>query len=203
PDRAEIRRRLPLVDYEKIVVDDTASTVFLAGEGLAIGSGGIGKGYALDRAGEILLAAGIENFMLNAGGQVQVRGTRNGRTWRVGIQHPRQPSPFGFVESAGGSVSTSGDYERFFLDASGSRVHHIIDPDTGLPVQGTLSVTVLAEEGLYADALSTAVFVLGADKGMAMLGSLPFRAEAIIVDAQCRVHTTPGTRQKLIPLIPL
>jgi thiamine biosynthesis lipoprotein len=203
PDRAEILRRLPLIDYERVIVDDTASTVFLAREGMAISSGGIGKGYALDRAGDILVAAGIENFMLNAGGQVQVHGTRNGRSWRVGIQHPRQPSPFGFVESAGGSISTSGDYERFFIDTDGSRVHHIIDTDTGLPVEGTLSVTVLADEGVYADALSTAVFVMGADKGFAMLGSLPFRAEAIVVDASCRVHTTPGTRQKLIPLIPL
>lgn len=203
PDRAEIRRLLPLVDYTKVIVDDAASTVFLEKKGMAISTGGIGKGYALDRASEILLAAGIENFMLNAGGQVQVHGDRGGRSWRVGIQHPRAQTPFAFVESASGSISTSGDYEHFFIEPDGTRIHHIIDTDTGLPARGALSVTVIADNGIYADALSTAVFVLGPEEGIAMLRNAPVRAEAIVVDAECRIHTTPGTRAKLIPLVAL
>lgn len=203
PAPAEVRRRLPLIDYRDVLVDPAARTVFLRRRGMALGSGGIGKGYALDRAAEMLEARGMTSFMLNAGGQVQVRGMRGDRAWRVGIQHPRGQTPFALVESTGGSISTSGDYERFFLDASGRRYHHIIDPETGLPAERSFSVTVVTESGTYADALSTAVFVLGPERGLAMLERLPFRAEAVIVDPTCTVRSTPGTFERLVLLAPL
>ncbi|MCB9600784.1 MAG: FAD:protein FMN transferase [Sandaracinus sp.] len=197
----ELAPKLSLIDWEKIELDENAHTVRLAA-GMAIGTGGIGKGYALDRAGHVMRMAGVTSYMLFGGGQVQIHGVRNTaegtRPWRVGIQHPRDASSyFAFFEAGPGSISTSGDYEHFYVDDEGRRWHHIIDTDTGLPASGTTSVTLLAPEGLYADALSTAVFVLGPERGLQMLASLPFRAEAVILDSECRLFTTPGTRERL------
>lgn len=203
PTAEELAPKLALIDWERIVLNDEARTVRLATSGMAIGTGGIGKGYALDRAGTILREAGITSYMLFGGGQVQIHGIRvteeGERAWRVGIQHPRDPSTyFAFFEAGSGSISTSGDYEHVYVDDTGRRWHHIIDTDTGMPASGTTSVTLLAPEGLYADALSTAVFVLGPERGLRMLADLPFRAEAVVLDAECRLHTTPGTRERLI-----
>jgi len=197
PSREEIRRRLPLIEWEDIVVDEEESTVFLRREGMAIGTGGIAKGYALDRAADILEEAGFESFMLFGGGQVQVHGMRGNRPWRVGIQHPRRPDYFAFLEATEGTISTSGDYEHFFVDEEGKRWHHILDPRTGLPVEGTTSVTVLAPSGLYGDALSTACFVLGPQRCMAMMAEVPGDPEAVVVDDEFRLVTTPDTGHRL------
>ena len=202
PRRSEVRPRLNLIEWEDMEIDPTARSVFLRREGMSIGTGGIGKGYALDRAGAVLREAGITSYMLFGGGQVQVHGPRPGaagpRPWRVGIQHPRRADEyFAFFEADDGSISTSGDYEHFFIDEDGKRWHHILDPRTGLPARGTVSVTLLAPSGLYADALSTASFVLGPEKALRMLGEIPIRAEAIILDEDCRLHTTPGTFERL------
>jgi FAD:protein FMN transferase len=198
PSAAEVRRRLPLVRHQDIAVDEEARTVFLRRPGMAIGTGAIGKGYALDRASDILREAGVESFMLFGGGQVQVHGKREGRPWRVGVQHPRrQDAYFGFIESTGGSISTSGDYESFFMDDAGRRWHHILDPRTGRPAEGALSVTVLAATGLYADALSTAAFVLGPERAQRMFERIPYRSDMVLVDPSCRVLTTPRMQGKL------
>lgn len=197
PTRQEIRARTGLIEWQDIRLDPEDRTVFLRRRGMAIGTGGIAKGYALDRAAQILLDAGLESFMLFGGGQVQVRGQRGNRAWRVGIQHPREADYFAFVEATGGSISTSGDYEHFFVDPSGKRWHHLLDPKTGLPAEGTLSVTVISEVGLYSDALSTACFILGHEKCAAMMDRVPSSAEAIIVDDQFRLHTTGDAMQRL------
>lgn len=187
---AELREHLGLIDYRQIAFDESASTVALGKAGMKIGTGGIAKGYALDRAGAVLRAAGLENFMLFGGGQVQVSGRRKGRPWRIGIQHPRRDDYFAFLESTGGSVSTSGDYEHSF-ERDGKRWHHIIDTKTGLPVPHTASVTVLADSGIHADALSTAIFVLGAERALRMLPQAPGRpVGAVIVDADMKVHVS-------------
>lgn len=197
PDMKQLRKLLPLIDYRKIIIDESAGTVMLAKKGMAIGTGAIAKGYALDRASAVLNAAGIQNFMLFGGGQVQVQGTRGGRPWRVGIQHPRADDYFGFVEASSGSISTSGDYEHAFV-RNGRRWHHIIDTDTGLPVAHTSSVTLIADSGVYADGLSTAVFVLGAKRALAMLASAPGHPEAVIVDSDMRLHVSPSMKDKLV-----
>ncbi|MCA9603073.1 MAG: FAD:protein FMN transferase, partial [Myxococcales bacterium] len=163
----------------------------------AIGTGGIGKGYSLDRAKAVLLERGFDNFMIFGGGQVTVQGKRGDRAWKVGIQHPRMNDYFAFLEATEGSISTSGDYEHTFVDDQGKRWHHIIDTHTGRPVDGTLSVTLLAPDGLHADALSTACFVLGPPKCLAMLAKVPGRPEAVIVDTNFQIHTTPGTEKRL------
>ncbi len=199
PSLRDLRRKLPLVRYQDIIVDEEASTVFLRRRGMAIGTGGIAKGYALDRAGEVLREAGIEDYMIFGGGQVQVHGQRGSRDWRVGIQHPRQTgqnSYFAALEATNASISTSGDYEHVFI-RDGRRYHHIIDLGTGLPVDATMSVTLIAPSGIYADALSTAVFAMGAERALEMLRTIDYRAEAVIVDNRCRLHMTPGTEDKV------
>jgi thiamine biosynthesis lipoprotein len=197
PSTRELRARLRLIDYRDIVVDDAARTVFLRRRDMAIGTGGIGKGYALDRAAAVLERHGIESYMLFGGGQVQVHGLRGNRAWRVGIQHPRRNDYFAFLESTGGTISTSGDYEHFFIDEAGKRWHHILDPDTGLPVAHTLSVTMVAPDGMHGDALSTACFVLGAQKCLEMLARVPGNPEAVIVTSEMRVVTTPNVASRL------
>lgn len=189
PEQSEIQARVNLINYEDIELDEEARSVFLRRRGMAIGTGGIGKGYALDRAGEVLRNAGIESYLMSAGGQVQVHGTRGGREWRVGIMHPRQnETHFGFISSEGGSIATSGDYENVYFDAAGRRWHHILDPRSGRPVDRTMSVTFVGPTGLYTDALSTAAFVMGADRVSSLIEALPFEVTLVMVDRSCEVH---------------
>ncbi|MGB8330777.1 MAG: FAD:protein FMN transferase, partial [Polyangiales bacterium] len=198
PTPEEIKPRLGLIDYHEIRISKKYETVFLKKRGMALGTGAIAKGYALDHAGAILRGGGVDNYMIFGGGQVQVYGRREGRPWRVGIQHPRDPSSyFAALESTGASFSTSGDYEHVTFDAAGRRWHHIIDPKTGLPADKSLSVTIMTAEGIYADALSTAVFVLGPEKGLTMLNKISYPAEAVIVGADCKVYMTPEAKQKI------
>ncbi|MBX3271601.1 MAG: FAD:protein FMN transferase [Sandaracinaceae bacterium] len=202
PPIADVRARLALVDWRQIHV--AGDTVRLGRAGMAIGTGGIGKGYALDRAGAILREGGIESYMLFGGGQVQVHGLRGDRPWRVGIQHPRDPATYiGFIEATHGSISTSGDYEHAFVDEEGNHWHHIIDLTTGLPANRTMQVTLLAERGMYADAYSTAAFVLGAERALEMIRDAPTPLEAVIIDRDLRVHTTPGLGDRLVMRVAL
>lgn len=198
PSRDEIRRLLPLVSYRDIVVDEAAQTVMLRRRGMALGTGGIGKGYALDRAGQILERAGIVNYMMFGGGQVQVHGQRGDRPWRVGVQHPRRADQYiGFLEVSSGSIATSGDYEHFFIDDDGRRWHHIIDTRTGYPVDHTAAVTLLAPSGLYADAMTKPAFVLPPEEAIRLISSRPNPPDVLIIDKDLRLHMTPGMRERL------
>ena len=201
PTAAELKPRLKRIDYRQIVIDEDKKTVFLRRPDMVIGTGGIAKGYALDRAGAVLQAAGITNYMLFGGGQVQVRGLKGDRLWRVGIQHPRKDDYFGYLAVDGGSISTSGDYEHAFIQ-DGKRWHHLLDLKTGLPVEHTTSVTVLADSGLYADALSTAIFAMGYERAGARLAAAPGRPRFVTVDNQLVVHVggdLPADRLVLSP----
>ncbi len=196
PTRAQVAPRLPLIDYQGIVIDRAQKTVMLRRRGMAIGLGGIAKGYALDRAEAVLRAAGIENFILYAGGQVQARGTKAGQPWRVGIRHPRHADRyFAWFPTTGAAISTSGDYEHSFTH-DGRLYHHILDPRTGFPARGLSSVTILARDGMRADGLSTAVFVLGAERGMALVERLG-NVEAVLVDEQMHVTVSPRLRDRI------
>jgi thiamine biosynthesis lipoprotein len=198
PTPEEIKPRLALIDYKNIRVSKKYSTILLKKRGMAIGTGGIAKGYALDRAGAILRGGGVDNYMIFGGGQVQVHGKRAGRPWRVGIQHPRDPTRyFAALESTGASFSTSGDYEHAVVDGSGKRWHHIIDPKTGRPSAKSISVTIMTSEGIYADALSTAAFVLGPQNALEMLSRIAYPAEAVIVGADCKVYMTEKAKQTI------
>lgn len=199
PDRRELEKRLHLIRYQDIVIDEAASTVFLKRAGMQLGTGGIAKGYALDRARDILIERGMSSFMIFGGGQVLVHGKKGNRAWRVGVQHPRKDDYFGFVEATDASIATSGDYEHAFIDESGKRWHHIIDLHTGLPVAHTSSVTVVAPTGLYADAIDTAIFILGAKEALNRLDRAPGPPiDVLIVDSEMRVHMNQGMHDKLI-----
>jgi thiamine biosynthesis lipoprotein len=202
PTPAEIEKRLAFIDYKGIVVDVEARTVMLRRSGMRLGAGGIVKGLALDKASRALKQAGIKDFMMLGGGQVIVSGKRGVRPWRVGIRHPRRPDYYAVVEATSGSVSTSGDYERAFVK-NGRRWHHLIDPRSGYPADGSVSVTVLSQSGLYADAMSTALFVSGAERATQMLDTAPERAEVVVVGPDLELFFSPGLRDRLYLRKPL
>jgi thiamine biosynthesis lipoprotein len=194
PDMREVRRRLPLVDYRAIQIDEAAGTVFVARTGMSIHLGGIGKGYAVDRAAAILRRHGLRDFMIQSGGDVYVAGLKDGRPWRLAIQDPRGAANHSFAELdlSDGTFSTSGDYERAFLK-DGKRYHHILDPATGEPARGARSVTIVSNLAVLADGLSTGVFILGPDAGMALIERLP-NVEGVIVTDSNEVLISSGLR---------
>jgi thiamine biosynthesis lipoprotein len=200
PDPAAIAQRLPLIDYEQIVIDRTVRTAFLKRAGMRLHLGGIGKGFAIDRAAGILRAHGLQNFMIQAGGDLYVAGRRYGRPWRVAIRDPRGPADrlIAALDLTDGTFSTSGDYERFFMH-HGTRYHHILDPDSGQPARGLRSVTVVAERAVDADTLSTGIFVMGAEKGMALVERLP-GVDAVLVTDRNDVLVSSRLKGRLIRL---
>jgi FAD:protein FMN transferase len=202
PPAEEVARRAALVDFRQLEIDDDAGTVFLPHAGMTIGLGGIAKGHALDRAAALLAARSVDDYLIAAGGQVMARGDRGGRPWRVGIRDPRggPDDAFARVEVRDASLSTSGDYESFFV-VDGVRYHHILDPRTGWPARGLRSATVIAADATLADALSTALIALGAERGMAVAERLG--VEAVLIDAEGRVAVTAGLAGALEVLHPL
>jgi FAD:protein FMN transferase len=200
PDQSAIRQRLPLIDYAQLVIDRAAGTAFLRHAGMRLHLGGIGKGFAVDRAAGILRAHGLRNFMIQAGGDLYVAGRRGDRPWRVAIRDPRGPADrlIAALDLTDGTFSTSGDYERFFM-LNGTRYHHILDPDSGNPARGLRSVTVVAERAVDADTLSTGIFVMGAEKGMALVERLP-NIHAVLVTDRNEVLVSSRLRDRLIRL---
>jgi FAD:protein FMN transferase len=161
--------------------------------------GGYAKGYALDRAGEILRQQGIRNALINIGGNVMALGTHGTRPWRVGIQHPRRPGPIATLELHDGeAIGTSGDYQRYF-ELDGKRYCHIIDPRTGHPVQDVEAVTILthgAHAGLLSDAASKPLFISGAAGWQAAARKMDLD-EALLIDAQGVAHVTTAMQKRL------
>lgn len=197
PDVREVRERLPLIDYRAIQIDDTAGTVFLARKGMSIHLGGIGKGYAIDRGANMLRTRGFPDFMIQSGGDLYVSGLRGGQPWRLGIRDPRGPEGrrFAEIDLSDGTCSTSGDYERFFIK-DGRRYHHILDPTNGEPARGARSVTIVANLASIADGLSTGVFIMGPDAGMALIERLP-DVEGVIVSDRNEVLISSGLRGRV------
>jgi thiamine biosynthesis lipoprotein len=197
PNMLEVRRRLPLIDYRAIQIDDAAGTVFVARKGMSIHLGGIGKGYAVDRAATIVRRRGVRDFMIQSGGDIYVAGTKDGKPWRLAIQDPRGRAnrTFAELDLSDGTFSTSGDYERFFLK-NGRRYHHILDPSTGEPARGTRSVTIVSNLAVLADGLSTGIFIMGPDTGMKLIERLP-DVEGVIVSDTNEVLISSGLRDKV------
>jgi FAD:protein FMN transferase len=198
PPRADVQARLPLIDYQQLVVDEAKGTAFLKRKGMRVHLGGIGKGYAVDRAAAILRGRGFNDFMIQSGGDLYVAGERGDRAWRAGIQDPRGPkgSSFAAMDLSDAAFTTSGDYERFFMK-DGRRYHHIIDPDTGEPSQGARSVTIVAKTASLADALDTGIFILGPEKGMALIERLN-GVEGVIVTSSNNVLVSSGLAGRLV-----
>ena len=179
------------VDYRRVALDPRARTAFLPERGMVLGLGGIAKGYALDRAAALLEARGFHDFLLIGGGQVVARGEKGRRPWRIGVRDPRGGPDEFFARVAldDASLSTSADNESYF-EVDGVRYHHILDPRTGYPARGLRSATVLHRDATLADALSTAVLVLGRERGLEVAQRLG--AEALVVGPRGEVESTPG-----------
>ena len=190
PTEGEIARVLPLVNYRNLVVDRKASTLFLKRPGMIMDLGGM-KGYMADRVAGLFRQGGITNALIAVAGDIWALGRReDGTAWRIGVQHPREKDKvLTVLELSDRYVCTSGDYERFVIRGK-KRYHHILDPRTGRPAEGTMSVTLVGDRGALIDPLAKAPFILGPDKGMELVRK--FGAEAIIVDAEGRVTATPG-----------
>ena len=200
PGPADVRARLPDIDVQAVELNVDRGTVFLPRKGMRLHLGGIGKGYAVDRAAAILRADGISDFLIQAGGDLYASGNRGDRPWRAAIRDPRADRIFAAMNVRDETLSTSGDYERFFI-RDGRRYHHILDPDKGEPARGCRSVTIVARQATLADALSTGVFVLGPEAGMALIEKLP-DVEGVIVTDSNTVMISTGLTERLERLHP-
>ncbi len=185
PEAVERARRN--VDYRALHVD--GNLVYLDRAGMSIGLGGIAKGYAVDRAAELLRMSGFPNSLVAGAGDILASGTKVGTPWRLGVQDPRRDrgALLGTLPLSGAAISTSGDYERFRI-VDGMRYHHIIDPRTGWPARECITVSVVAPTAEQSDALSTAIFVLGPGKGLVLAREA--QVDVLIVDATGKRHAT-------------
>lgn len=191
PTEDEVKNALKLIDYRKIELDPIKKTVFLKEAGMSIGLGGIAKGYAIDKAMEALYKMGIKNAIVKAGGDMRVQGVSDDGPWQIGIKDPRKKENIiARLPLTNISLSTSGDYERFFIK-DGVLYHHIIDVRTGYPARGCRSVTIIAPDTMTTDALSTSIFILGPVDGMKLVEKLK-GVEAIIVDADGKIAHSSG-----------
>lgn len=198
PDAASIWQALQLVEDRDLILEPWEMKAGLRRAGQAIDLGGIGKGFAGDRILEVFKAFGICSACSNLGGNVVTIGAKpDGSPWQIGIQHPRDKDRLiGAVSVTGRTVVTSGDYQRCFTDRQGKRHHHILDPSTGYPARsGLVSVSIVADKSVQADALSTICFVAGLEKAAALLRNFP-QTEAVIVDSDLRVYVTRGLKHR-------
>jgi thiamine biosynthesis lipoprotein len=201
PTDLQIDRCLVHVDFRRLAMDPEASTIFLPIEAMRIGIAGIGKGYGVDRAAEVLEAHGVTDFIVDGGGDLRLAGRNVGRPWIVGIADPRRPGQLhATLEPGRGAVVTSGDYQRYF-EKDGVRYHHILDPATGRPARGSVAVTVVAATATDADALATGLFVLGPERGIEVVEGLP-GVEALIFGPDLAVHRSSGFPEILLTEAP-
>jgi FAD:protein FMN transferase len=191
PDAAALAAVRPLIDWRHVQLDASARTVRFARAGVRIDLGGFAKGHAVDNAVAILRRLGIAHAMVAAGGDSHVMGSRGERPWTVAIRDPRREGAVvAVLPLEDVSISTSGDYERFF-ERDGVRCHHLLDPRTGTSPSGVRSVTVIADDGLTTEAFSKTVFVLGVEQGLRFVEAHA-GIDAVIVDAQGALHYSAG-----------
>ncbi|TGV01157.1 FAD:protein FMN transferase [Flavivirga rizhaonensis] len=182
PSKEDIKASVVKVGINNIILDKFNSTVFLKIKGMKIGFGAIGKGYAADKAKDLLISKGVPSGIINASGDMNTWGRQpNGNMWKVAITNPLNKNKvFALLPITNGAVVTSGNYEKF-VSFNGKRYSHIIDPRTGYPSSGIISVTVFAPKAELADALATSVFVMGIETGLDRINQLP-KIECIIID---------------------
>lgn len=188
PDEEQAKKSVHLINYQNIILNPDKLSVFLKEKGMRIGFGGIGKGYAAERAKKILIENGIDSGIVNAAGDLTTWGYQeNGQPWTVGIADPNKREViFSTFEITNRSVATSGSYEKFVV-IDGKKYSHTIDPKTGYPISGIKSVTVIADNAEIADALATPVSVLGIEIGLDFINQLP-NIDCIIIDDNNKIY---------------
>lgn len=195
PTKREIRRLSPLVNYKAVLMGRVQSVVMLDKLGMTLNLGGVAKGYIVGRAFEALREEGIEWAIIKAGGEITTFSDKEDELFEVGVQDPRNKDGIiGTLSIPSGAVSTSGDYERFFIKDD-VRYHHIIDTTTGYPARGLRAVTIVSKDPTLADALSTAVFVMGRETGMKLIEGLE-GVEGLIVDTFGEITLSSGLKDK-------
>jgi thiamine biosynthesis lipoprotein len=191
PGAAEIDAALDAIDYRLVETDDARHALHFRREGVRINLGGIAKGYAVERGVQILREHGIRSARVTAGGDTRLLGSRRGQPWIIGVRDPDREGEVSIrLPLEDEAISTSGDYERFFIEG-GTRYHHILSPATGVPAEGVRSATVVGPDAVTTDALSTSVFVMGVDAGLRLIARLP-GYEAIVIDADGQLFYSDG-----------
>jgi thiamine biosynthesis lipoprotein len=190
PDAATAKKSVGLINFRNVIIDEKEETVFLKNKGMRIGFGGIGKGYAAERAKSVLQVMGIESGIVNAAGDLTTWGYQaNGKPWLIGIADPDSiHHPFSSLNITNMAIATSGNYVKYAV-IGGKKYSHTIDPKTGMPVGGIKSVTIIAPNAEVADALATPVMVMGITAGLHLINQLP-RTSCIIIDDEDKVYTS-------------
>ena len=192
PSDKEIDRLKSAINYRLIDFDKDNNQIRFSSKNMKIDLGGIAKGYAIDRAASLLSASGVTNAAITAGGDSIVIGDKRGLPWIVGVRNPRAEGSAVRIPLENAAISTSGDYERFFIDQStGERIHHILNPKSGKSANKVASVSVIGPRGLDTDPLSTTLFVLGVEKGLSLIEQIP-EFDAIFIDVAGKVHYSDG-----------
>jgi len=194
PSKAAAKNSVRLINYKNIILNKEASTVFLKEKGMRIGFGGIGKGYAAERAKFIMQAAGVKSGVVNASGDLTTWGNQpNGDKWTIGIVHPEMANNiFSYMNISGLSVATSGNYEKFIV-IDGQKYSHTINPKTGLPVTGIKSVTTVSTNAEIADAMATPVMIMGIHAGIDMINQIK-DIEVIVIDDDNKLYASKNIR---------
>jgi thiamine biosynthesis lipoprotein len=196
PTRAQIAAMLPRVNYRHLVLDKAAGTAYLTRANTRIDLGGIAKLYILDAGLDVVRRHGVNNAMINGGGDVVVAGKIDGRPWRIGIRDARAPERlYAVIERTRGFIVSSGDYERYFVK-DGRRYHHILDPRTGYPTQGPHGVTLVGENLEAINGFSAAIMVLGAEAGRTLIEATP-GIEGVIFERDGSVWVSSGIAKRL------
>lgn len=196
PSDTEIKNNLKLVNYKDVLINKENKEVMLKREGMKIDLGSIAKGYAADEVKKILLDNGIKHAIINLGGNIYALGSKiDGNPWAIGIQNPFQKrgEPLGIVNVINKSVVTSGIYERYF-EVEGKRYHHILSPFTGYPVENSIAgVSIITDNSIDADGLSTTLFTLGIEKGLDLAEQIN-GVEAIFITKDNEIYMTSGIK---------
>ncbi len=194
PSKELAKEKVKLINFKNIIIDKTNQTVFLKEKGMRIGFGGIGKGYAAERAKLILKNGGVISGVVNASGDLTTWGTQpNGDKWTIGIVHPEYAkSIFSYMNVSELSIATSGNYEKFIV-IDGIKYAHTINPKTGLPIRGIKSVTIITNNAELADAMATPVMIMGIETGLDMINQIK-DIEAILIDDDNRLYTSDNIK---------
>lgn len=190
PDPATAKEMVRLINYRNVILNEKERTVFLSEKGMRIGFGGIGKGYAADKARELLIREGVRSGIVNASGDLITWGQQaNGQPWTIGIAHPDDARhAFSSMNISDMAIATSGNYEKFAI-IGGKRYSHTINPRTGMPVTGIRSVTVISPYAELADAMATPVMVMGVKAGISLINQVRHLA-CVLIDEQNKIYTS-------------